>query len=203
MNNKTNGFTLIEVIVVMAVFMLIVGSAISIFISIVQHQKNILAEQELLNQSSYAIETISKALRMAGRDDVGDCISVGYNYMLSEWNLTLRGYTHIKFLNQSDIDFLGNQACQEFYLDDGVLKEVKRYLVADPINPIAITSAKLKVNSLVFAINGDKTKEGASDIDGVQPRVTIFMDIQVSGDNSRSIGKIQTTVSQRNLNMPQ
>lgn len=206
-NNK--GFTLIEVIVVIAVFMLIIGAAIGMFISIVKHQRSILAEQELLNQSSYAIESISKALRMARRDDVGDCIedtsgNAGYNFILTHYDLVLQAYTGIKFINQSDTDSLGREACQEFYLDaDGVLKESKKYSVTDAGTPIAITSTKLEVNSLVFAINGDKTLEGSRDIDGVQPRVTIFMDIGVLGENSQSIGKIQTTVSQRNLNVPQ
>lgn len=207
---KTNikGFTLIEVIVVIAVFLFIIGSAIGMFISMVKHQKTILAEQELLNQSSYAVEFIGKALRMARRDDIGDCImdssgNKGYNFMLTHYNLSLQAYTGIKFINQSDTDSAGREACQEFYLDtDNILKENKKYSVTDVANPMAITSAKLIINSLIFAINGDKTKEGSRSTEGVQPRITIFMDIGVLGDNAQSIGKIQTTVSQRNLNKP-
>ena len=61
--NNNKGFTLIELIVVMTVFLLVIGAAMGIFISIVQNQKKILSEQELLNQISYVEEYMSKALR--------------------------------------------------------------------------------------------------------------------------------------------
>jgi hypothetical protein len=185
-----------------------IGSAVGMFLSVVKHQKIIIAEQELLNQLSYAIESISKALRMARRDNIGDCLKdtsgdIGYNYMLTRYDIGLGKYRGIKFINQSDMDSLGREACQEYYLDtDGVLKEIKQYYPTDPINPIAITSTKLEINSLEFVINGEKNKQGSRYTEKVQPRVTIFMDIGVLGDNSKPLGKIQTTVSQRNLNVP-
>ena len=62
---KNKGFTLIEVIVSMAVFLLVAGMAVSIFISIVTQQRRILSEQQLIIQLRYVLEYMSKALRMA------------------------------------------------------------------------------------------------------------------------------------------
>jgi prepilin-type N-terminal cleavage/methylation domain-containing protein len=202
-NSKNiKGFTLVELIVVMAVFLLIIGTAIGIFISIVQDQRRILNEQELLNQTSYALEHMSKALRMAKKDTEGNCLGqdyIGYNYLLTRWDGTRGAYNGIKFINQSD-----NDACQEFFLEyidsnhqelGFVLKEIKKYNPAELDNPVLLTSSKLKINSIGFNVIG------ASENDGVQPRITISLDIQVQGDSNQPRIKIQTTVSQRNLNV--
>lgn len=214
---EQKGFTLVELIVVIAVFLLVTGTAIGIFISIVQHQKRILSEQELLNQTSYVMEYMSKALRMAKKDETGDClIENGTSYPGSVYLLTRPGsgfYTSIKFINQSDIDILGNPACQEFYLDvSGSLKEKKTYFPYDPIGDdkaVALTSEKFDIKSIRFGINGHngcygdpvecpQTAPESAD-DNAQSRVTILLNIQE--DASQPIRKIQTTVSQRNLNV--
>ncbi len=198
--SRNNGFTLIELIVVMAVFLLIIGTALSIFISIVFNQKRILAKQELLNQTGYVIEYMTKGLRMAGKDLAGDCIiddqgGIGYVYQLK--NFSNGVWKSIKFINQSD-----NNACQEFFLDGTVLKEISK----NGADPVQVTGANLKINSLSFSINGhapgDQSCEFApSESCGTgQPRVTISLDIKVQGDENQPSTKVQTTVSQRDLN---
>lgn len=192
------GFTLVELIVVIAVLLLVLGTAVGIFISIVQHQRIILAEQELLNQFSYAIDHMSKALRMAGKS-TGTCMATGSNYELTKLpDVTTNNYTGIKFINQSD-----NDACQEFYVEGGILKERKNDL---PAEGVALTSSKFNIKSIRFGINGGNgcsragCVAGASEEDNTQSRVTIYLDIQISGNNERPSKKIQTTISQRNLN---
>ena len=206
MSNK--GFTLIELIVVMAVFLIIIGTAVGIFISIVQHQRRIMSEQELLNQISYVVEYMSKAMRMAKTAENDDCIPLGYIYFLTRPDNNTGFYNGIKFINQSD-----NNACQEFYLDyivpdqpssGFVLKEIKKYSSVDPDDSIALTSDKIKINFIKFGINGYSGAVGetigASENDDSQPRITISLDVQIKGDN-QPVKKIQTTVSQRNLNV--
>jgi len=205
MKNETimklsRGFTLIELLVVIAVLLFVVGTAIGIFISVVNHQRIILNEQELLNQTSYVLEHMSKALRMAGKDWDGSCLGedyIGHNYLLTHQNLSSGFYEGIKFINQSD-----NSACQEFYLDTsaGTLKEIKNNGDA-----IAITSDKFIINFIRFGINGKNgsASDEETDNEGVQPRVTIYLDIQTDGDSDGQSKKIQTTVSQRDLNAQQ
>jgi prepilin-type N-terminal cleavage/methylation domain-containing protein len=201
----SKGFTIIELIVVMAVFLFIIGAAIGIFLSIVQNQKKVLADQEFLNQISYVQEYMSKALRMAKTAVTSsdtDCLPLGYIYFLTRSNAGF--YQGIKFINQSD-----NNICQEFFLDaDGVLKEIK-----GGGSPVALTSTNLQIKSARFSINGSNgstfasasggcsgtTQCGAWYKDAVQPRVTILLNVSISGDSS--IRTVQTTVSQRNLNV--
>jgi len=190
-----NGFTLIELIVVMAVFLFVIGAAIGIFISIVQNQERILSQQELLSQMSYAEEIMSKAMRMAVKDDStsdpnGTCITAGKNYLLTPIDAIDGVYTGIKFLDQSDLNpsGLGNPACVEFYLDElrHVLVESKTYDGSSG-TPMDLTSSKFTVNKIRFVINEF----------GSQPKVTVFMNVQANGLSPMTI---QTTVSQRNLN---
>lgn len=193
---KQKGFTLVELIVVIAVLMFVVGTAVSIFFTIFQQQRRMLAEQELLNQVSFALEHMSKALRMAGRDTTGDCLqNPDDNYLLGGDNGN-GYYLAIRFINQSE-----NNICQRFYLDQntGTIMEQK-----GDASPVALTSDRLLVNSIRFGLNGldgSGTPRTSNVSDGRQPRVTIYLDIQTRGTGDQPSKKIQTTVSQRNINV--
>ena len=245
---SSKGFTLIEIIVVMAVFLFVIGAAINIFYSIVGHQRRILSEQQLLNQISYAEEYMSKALRMAKSEFYENCLvdsqnppqdHPGYIYLLTHYDSVAGIYQGIKFINPSDVTDSGNPTCQEFFLDNGVLKELKN---SRNINDaVALTPASIHINSIRFAVNGadgstsscSNTTDcptpyccGASDFDSVQPRVTILLNVNIPGNsqnssiacNQDSVCRnndvcdlsthkctstriIETTVSQRNLNV--
>ncbi|MBI1866556.1 MAG: hypothetical protein HYS02_02190 [Candidatus Staskawiczbacteria bacterium] len=196
--------------VVTAVISLVAGAAVVIFISVVSHQRTILSEQELFNQMSYVLEHMSKSLRVAKKDLTGGCLeTIGYNYLLTRSDPATGLYKGIKFINQSDDD-----ACQEFYLDNEdpnnlVLKELKNSI--NDSQAVAITSDKFKINSIRFGINGyDGSTNGPVGAAGgdcippncIQPRVTIFLEVQTKAGNNPSVKKIQTTVSQRDLNVP-
>ena len=210
------GFTIIELIVVMAIFLSVIGAALGIFISIITNQKKVLAEQQILNQISYAEEYMSKALRMAETVKDDNCIPSGYVYLLtrpfnSQDKFFYRG---IKFVNSSD-----NDACQEFFLDNTtdptkpVLKELKTYPPYEQLSDdkaVALTSTDLKINFVRFSINGtdgssescpDPSNCGASQADSVQPKATILLNIAIAGDTSEPDRTIQATISRRNLNV--
>lgn len=218
---RQKGFSLVEIIVVTSVFMLVVGVAISIFISIYSQQRRVLAEQELLNQMSYVQEHIAKALRSAKiattTYDVNCLGQAGYIYLLTHYDSASDVYKGIKFLNQLETDVLGNPTCQEFFLDETsdpgnpVLKEIKS---GGP--PVALTLISLQIgpdNPVRFALNGtDGTAAGmgclgainqcaASNTDSLQPRVVLLLNVKISGVDDYPTKTIQTTVSQRGLNI--
>lgn len=195
--SNSRGFTLVELVVVLSVFSIIIASVATIFVSIVQHQRRILADQEVISQVSYAKEYMSRALRSAVKDASGDCLFdgesnyPGYIYLPTHYNATTNDYEGIKFITKDNV-------CQEFFFDrdDGLLKEVK-----NGGQPLALMSDKFDIQYVIFAINGDKEMYGASQDDLIQPRVTFVLEI--GGDiNEGVLGKtFQTTVSQRNLNL--
>lgn len=200
--NLQKGFTLAELVVVMSVFLLVMGSATSIFISVISNQKRILTQQEVLSQISYTMEYMSKSLRMAKTDIEGNCLGDPegtdtnvYNYKFTR--LENGKYLGIKFVNQSDDD-----ACTEYFLDkldpnNISLKEIKNGKEA-----VSFTSSKLKIIQAEFRINGinNGVYQGSFLGDGIQPRVTIFLDAFMQIGANQIEKKIQTTISQRNLN---
>jgi len=111
---------------------------------------------------------------MSVKDMPPTCITQYMNYEKT------RGGTGIKFKNS-------RLRCQEFYLDNGVLKESmdNGAIVNDMTSP--------KVRVLAFNVGPDASWD-QEDTD--QPRVTIFMELQSVADGSKM--KMQTTISQRN-----
>ncbi|MEK7124264.1 MAG: prepilin-type N-terminal cleavage/methylation domain-containing protein [Patescibacteria group bacterium] len=196
---KEAGFTLLELVVVLALFVMILDISVSIFISIVKHQRRIFQEQEFLNQASYIEEYISKALRTSLKDPTGTCIRdgvtayPGYIYLLTRF--TGANYNGIIFLSDSNV-------CQEFFLDetDGLLKERKNAWTASETTQ-EILSSKFTIENIRFIINGNSILNGASDQDARQPRVTLLMKIKMELDDFFKEKVIQTTVSNRNLNL--
>lgn len=175
--SKKNGFTLIEILGAVVIFSVIVLIVTGIFISILRVQRRVLATQEILDQSGYALEYMSRALRMAKKDLSGACLlTTGSNY-----EATASG---IKFIDYND-------NCTEYYLESGKLKKRIGAEVSE------LTSGKLKVNYFKVFIDGERQT------DNKQPRVTFSFEIenQRLPQSERPQFRFQTTVSQRNLDI--
>lgn len=187
------GFTLVEMLVAIFIFALVVGAVVGLFISGIRGQRNALATQRLLDQTSYNLEYMSRALRMAlkeGQQDVGDCLSQdGLNYQIID--------NHLRFINHLEED-----DCQEFYRvdngpDEGRLKQIKGIGASE--EELFLTSDNLEVTSLKFNLSGE------SQSDTNQPRVTISLKLKGKGPSIEAMPEIhiQTTISQRNLDVLQ
>lgn len=184
---KKGGFTLIEMMAAVMIFSLIIGAISGVFISSFRSQKSALSSQRLLNQTSYALEYMSRALRMSSKQtaDIPTCLSQsGLNY-----EITHSG-SGLKFINHLEED-----DCQEFFLQDGQLKQRKKIGQGEQI--FDLTSPSLQITSLNFG------SSGWSQDDDLQPRVTIFLAVKGKGQKPEEQPeiKIQTTISQRNLDI--
>ncbi|MDO8436187.1 MAG: type II secretion system protein, partial [bacterium] len=176
-------FTLIELMVAVLVFSIIAAAASGILISSLKSQKRILAEQRILGQTSYILEYMSRTLRMAKKDLIGDCINVKMNYEKT------RAGNGLQFINYKD-------ECWEFFLDNNELKERRKIGTVDE-EILSLTSSNLKVNSLNFNLIGRPVDDNS------QPRVTFSLSVRgVDFGVSQPDIKIQTTISQRNLDVP-
>jgi prepilin-type N-terminal cleavage/methylation domain-containing protein len=171
-------FTLIELLVVVALFSIISGSISGIFISVLSSQRRILAEQEILNQISYVIEYMGKAIRMAKKDDISISEQTQNCLLGNKVNYETPTESEIKFRNYL------NQ-CQRFYLSANQIFEDKDGTI------LALTSPTIKVNTLKFRVFGQ------SQDDTYQPRVTIFIEVEGGGRKLQ----FQTTISQRDLDV--
>jgi len=186
---KENSYTLIEVVVAIAIFFVIVSVPTGFFILSVRGQRKALISREIIDNSSYVLEYIGRALRMAQKDFDGSCIDVNLNYKNTSSRI-LGGTNYsgpgIKFEN-----YQAPPVCQEFFLDlnDLRLKESK-----NGASPLPLTADDLEVATSTFQPSGQQ--QG----DGLQPKVTILFEIQKKGQPGTKM-KIQTTISQRNLDV--
>ena len=169
MKNK-KGFTLVEVLVTVLIFTVVILIAAGIFASAIRAQRYNLAYQELLDQTSYVMEYMSRQIRMAKKATDNSCIPQDTNYhTISE---------DIKFIDQ-------DEKCTEFLIDSGQLTERK-----EGTTELPITSPYLTVDDFDVTIDGDAAG------DNEQPCVEISL--KINGKEDTSI-KIQTTISQRDL----
>ena len=173
------GIGLVELMVATTLLAIVISIAVALSVSLITQERRALATQNIMNNSSYFLEYGGRFMRMAQKDD-GDCITTDLNYE------NIAGESTIRFLDYED-------HCHEFLLTDGQIKE--RVSSDDTStnlgSAVEITSTKVTVSSLSFAINGDDVTH--------QPRVTIKFVIQ---DNTfqEVLMNIENTISQRNLN---
>ncbi len=185
---QNKNFTLVEMLVAAGIFSVILVIVSTMIVSAIKTQRKSLATQELIDQTSYVMEYMSRALRMAKKDLTltGECITRGTNYT------TPYGNSSIRFLNYEN-------KCQEFFRTGGgqiVERKSTNNKAANLQSSIALTSANLNV--IRFSVGPDSSIRGWSQTDTLQPRVTIYLDI--NGKEGTNI-KIQTTISQRDLDV--
>ena len=182
---KNKGFTLIELLVSGTIFAILMVSMIGVFVSAIRVQRYSLSQQQLLNQTSFAMEYMSRFLRMARKDTTGGCIPIKTNYEdlggAGVRFINYRGDCHTFYTsNRADcetVDVGGTYLCQDL---DG--------------EKLPLTSGDLVVEDFKVNLQG----EGGGD--DIQPRATLFLKIRGSGINPPTL-QIQTTVSQRNLDV--
>ena len=179
---KKNAYTLIEILVAISIFTIVIAAPTGFLVGSIKGQQKALSSQKLIDNVSYSLEYISRALRMAKKDRDGTCIEPGANYENPGHD-----DSSIRFLNYNNI-------CQEFSLEDGQLKQRKSTTnseedLGEIFTPL--TSDDLQIEMLKFELFGQEQD------DNLQPRVTIVLDIK--GKNTEL--KIQTTISQRNLDV--
>jgi len=155
LNFGNKGLTLIEMLVVVTLLSLTMTAVTGIFRSVIRGQARALTSEELLNQTSYAIEYMGRALRMAKKDTAGTCIGVNLNYLKTHED------NGIKFLSYED-------RCQEFYLATTTTSR-KLKEVIDGGSAVDLTSDEIEVVN--FNIGSDDSWD---EDDNLQPRITIF-----------------------------
>lgn len=170
-------------LVVALILVILVVAIINIFVSVVRVQRYTLAAQAMLDQVSYNMEYMSRHLRMAKKDTTGNCVGEDYNYAYPEGG------------NDEGIIFLNyNKECQTFIKEQGKnnLKSWK-----EEETQLPLFSDKFTVNSFNVNLMGH---DGGED-DEKQPRATFLLDIEGDAGGFNPNMKIQTTVSQRDLDI--
>jgi type II secretory pathway component PulJ len=183
--DQEKGYTLIEVLVASTLFFVVIAGPTGLFISSMRSQARTLALRETVDNTSHVMEYMSRFLRMARKDIDGTCITSGKNYENLGGDLS-----KVRFLNYDGF-------CQEFSLTNDRL-EVKKSIDGNSSNLGTgnyLTSDDLIISFLNFKLSGEGQE------DDLQPRLTIVFEISKKGQPETSRTRIQTTISQRNLDV--
>jgi len=175
------GFTLLETTIAMGIFAVVISITIGAFILSIQTQRVVLAEKAVAENINFALEFMSRQIRVARRDGAGGCISL-------DDTLEVSG-SQISFINGAD-------DCVRFFLSSNTIV-YENITTSSGIIPLTDGSV-VNVVGLSFFIQGQTSG------DSEQPRATIVLRTSGAGQSLEAQGvtfNIQTTVSTRALDI--
>jgi prepilin-type N-terminal cleavage/methylation domain-containing protein len=181
---RSRGFTLVEMMVAIAVFSIVMVTAMSALLNVIDANNKARAIKTAINNVSFALEGISKDMRVGtnfacGNDSeepLGDCTDGG----------TIISY-------KSPRAFLGGKAYYKFErtaIYECLQKEEGDICDEDDFNPI--TSSEVEITSAVFYVLG------TNPVDNKQPRMIITLSGKAgTKEKIATTFDLQTSVSQR------
>ena len=171
---EKSGFSLMEVIVSVALFAIVILSTTEIFRLVINGQREAIASQNVQESLKYFFEVTSKEIRMARRS-TGDClVPAGDIYALSSNSLGDILY----FQN-----YYGECVAYELASDSNS----QRFKITRGGNSGFVSPAKITIDDLRFLV----------DVTG-QPTITMSLLAHASGDNKyTSEMEIQTSITSR------
>jgi len=205
-NNK--GFSLIEMLVSVAVFVVLILIVTSIFQSVIKAQRNAIAAQSVQESMRFALELISKELRSAkhvynNTTDVDECLGgeTRDNYAargLSSPSESRKVYNvfrdgdgeNLYFKNKNSTD-----TCVTYYIEDG---DDRLYIrrgpaPAGPFTKLPITPDEVAISNFEVIIDDDAIGE----FHDTQAVVTIKMHAEMKYSSDKHPMDLQTTISSR------
>ncbi len=182
MNKYKKGFTLIEVLVSVALFSVIILSVTGIFKMAIDGQRNAIATQNVQESLKYFLEVTAKEIRMAQKNE-GVCSGIPDDQIFSVSASALSDILYFK-------NYYGE--CVRYYLaadGDNLRFRISRGNGATPPSDF-ISPAKIRINKLHFVINDIATT--------TQQMVTINLNANAL-DNAqyKSDMTLQTTITSR------
>lgn len=200
-NNKKSGFTLIEMMVAIAVFSIVMVTAMSALLNVIDANNKAKAIKTAINNISFALEGISKDMRVGTEYTCGDMLSDIIN---DDDGLPCpTGGTYIKYRSiRADKESPGDPtskykyAYYKFYgtqMWSCLEKDSKICSVDDDFSPITSEEVKL-INVVFYVLNVGDTATHK------QPRMIMTIKGEAGGTKAKIKTEfdLQTSVSQMN-----
>ncbi len=178
-----SGFSLIEILVSVMLFVIIVMSATEIFRMVISSQRDAIASQNVQESLKYFFEVIGKEMRMATRNGgAGPMTSIcaGPGFIAGEiFSISSNSLGQVlKFRN-----YYGECVTYELALDG----DSQRFQITRNNRTGFISPKKINIESLKFAVDTNE-----------QAKITVFLRAWAIGeDRFKSEMDIQTTISSR------
>jgi len=191
---KQKGTTFLEIVVAVGIFSVTILLATSIFQSVSDGQRSAMVAQNIQEDVRYAMEIMSREIRMAQIFDEEECFKKDQITKYRIYNTERNAQNQNQ--NQNGLYFKNEKGdCVKYFTENYNLvktKEGSTDLI--PLISNKIISTKIIISNLRFDIVDSSTNSNSY----IQPRVTITLDVEYSGKKMhKQQMKIQTTVSSR------
>lgn len=211
MNRKhnTSGFTLIEMIVSLALFSVVITISVGALLTLIASNRQLQDEQAVLTNLSFALDSMSREIRTGtsfycdsrpnttagGPNNIFgrniDGLLGTANCLPNTSNQRLRGITVI----ESGNSITGTNERLTFFYDSAEQALYRR--VGNDTEQI--TSAGIAIVDAQFVVTGSSSLGAGGDTQ--QPTVTIYLEAQIEGETNPKTYPLQTTVVQRTLDL--
>jgi prepilin-type N-terminal cleavage/methylation domain-containing protein len=179
-NHNKTGFSLMEMLLAVTIFVIIVLSATRIFQLVVQGQRQAIAAYHVQENLKYFFEVMSKEVRMATIDTTGEC----YPTTVVDQLYTAEG-DNLYFKN-----FAGQ--CVHYFVEND--NGVNRFKIERGLSSGYITTSNININSLKFDVKSSLD----SGVQAEQASVTVNIEAEaVAEDLAKSQMTLQTTITSR------
>ncbi len=175
---QSSGFSLMEMLVSVAIFSVLILIALSIFQYVVKGQRNAIATQSVQESMRFALEMISKELRSAIKSN--DVCDGGTTFTNNKVYNTIIANDALYFKNKYG-------ECVHYYLSGGQL------MIDREGTALAITPDEVVISALRFSI----TDNVVNDFHSLQPTVTLRLHSEMANGHDKTPMDLQTTISSR------
>lgn len=200
----TRGFTLIEIMVSLSIFTVVAVIAVGAFLKIIDANKQSQALQTAMNNTSFALESMVREMRVGSNYDCFNAASTVSSPLptgTTVCNLGAYATSGIAFISSTKSADLACNLIHAYRLSPttNVLEKAEQTTCSDTswtTNFVPLTSTDLHILAFKVKVDGQNTS-----IPHTQPKV--FMTIQAySGptQSERTYFTVQTTASQRSMN---
>jgi prepilin-type N-terminal cleavage/methylation domain-containing protein len=194
-----HGFTLVEMLVSLALFTIVATMSVGTLLILIGGNSRVVDEQASLTTLSFALDSMTREIRTGSEYYCGTVNQVTaaavYNSATAVRNCTGGSDDGLSFREAGDSITGGTGARRIAYYFQG--NTLWRKVGSGA--PEAIVTNDIKINDARFVVTG-ATPLGTS-TDAVQPSVTITVEAQASSSDSVKVFTLQSTVTQRALDL--
>lgn len=192
------GFTLIEMLVSLALFTIVITITMGAFLSLIGNSEQLQSEQSVMTTLSFALDSMTRDIRTGLEYICTDSASTtDYSATAGIDCSPTAGMSGISYRESGgSVSGLSGRRIAYFY--DATAKTILRKVAAGPAE--RIVSNGITITDARFFVTGT-TKLGNPATDVVQPTVTIVIAASETGAGNDKPFILETTVTQRSLDL--
>ncbi|MCA9358724.1 type II secretion system protein [Candidatus Kaiserbacteria bacterium] len=214
--NKQSGFTLIEMIVSLALFSTVITVSVGALLTLIATNQDLQNEQTVMTNLSFALDSMTRELRTGTnyycdaqnsknsgssgekifRD--GDALDFDPVQDCTSGNSNSRTYQGISFIEGGkSITKIANTRIVYFY--DSTDGKIYRRISGQNAQPI--TSSDIYIQKAEFFVSGSKPQSAGGAGINDQAVITVYIEAREIDGTEKDPYKMQTTVTQRTLDI--